>query len=135
MTMYTKISNYISFKIVFRKLKLILSWPLQYLKKISKDSPDLDKETWGIILRTSQAYCPIKKNKSWKKLHLQGIKVITPRLTVKDALNIYGTSYLPMLSPVDPIFGKLVRLAHLNYTAASHPVHLGQAVFVDYPSK
>ena len=89
--MYTKISSDFSFMMVFRKLKLLLSWPLQYLKRISKDSTDLNEETWRMILRTSQKYYPIKKSKSWKILQFQGIKVIAPRLTVKDSLHIYGT--------------------------------------------
>ena len=75
-------------------------------------------------MRTSQTYYPIKKSKSWKHLQLQGIRCIAPRLTTKDSLNIYGTSFLPMLSHEDPIFSKLVRQAHINYTPTSHPVHL-----------
>ncbi len=109
---------------VIRKLKLLLAWPIHYLKKISKESTDLDKEVWGMILRTSQAFYPIKKSKSWKIFELQGVKVIAPRLIQKDAINIYGTSFLPVLNHEDPIFGKLVRMAHLNFTATSMPVYL-----------
>ena len=84
-SMYAKVSNYYSFKILFRKLKLILCWPLQYKTKISKECPILDRETWALILRSSQEHYPIKKLKSWKTLQLQGIKVIAPSLTEKDA--------------------------------------------------
>ena len=34
--LYKEISNYFSFKMVFRKLKLLLAWPLHYLKSYPK---------------------------------------------------------------------------------------------------
>ena len=103
---------------------MILCWPLQYLRKIHKNRPDLNKAVWGLILRTSQTYYPIEKGKSWKFQQMQGIICIAPRLTTKDSLNIYGTSYIPKLSHEDPIFSKLLRRAHIHPTPTSHPVHL-----------
>ena len=109
---------------VFRKLKFILSWPTQFKAKISKDPPNLDKETWGLILRSSQAHFPIKKFRSWRISLIQGVQVITPRLTEEDSMHIYGTRYLPIMSSSDPMFAKIVHLAHLNYTAFTNPAHL-----------
>ena len=55
---------------------------------------------------------------------MQGIKVITPRLTQQDAINIYGSPYLPLVHHEDPLFPKLVRHSHLRYTVSRNPIHL-----------
>ena len=63
---------------------------------------------------------------------LQGIKVITPRLTQHDAINIYETPYLPLIHHEYPLFAKLVRLSHLRYSATKKT---GSLVYQGHSSK
>ena len=85
------------------------------LARIRKDNReeirelDIRKEAFGLMIRTSQKHHRVA---DISETTVNGIHCLHPRLEKGVALQIYGTSNIPILTAKDPVTVKFSREAH-----------------------
>ena len=85
-------------------------------------------KVWRKILITSQQLFVPCTAKNVKLVKFCGIQCINFRLIRDDALRLFGSDILPLISDKDPLLWKLLRFRHLpprNLTAGIHESQLG----------
>jgi hypothetical protein len=79
--------------------------------KIDYNAADIKREGQGILLRSAQKHF----NKDIKKMSdsmVSGVQTMSLRLQSNNAIELYGTRFLPILGTNDPLRMKVMRWAY-----------------------
>jgi hypothetical protein len=93
------------------------------MKKLQISMSDARKETWRMMLITSQSNTPPKIGKNTKTETIQGVQVAMFRISDENMNALFGSAVLPALNPKDMLAQKLMRQAHTIRKYDFHPIH------------
>ena len=113
---------------IFYKICHLMNFAISMRSKIRPKATSIlsvQQQSWITLIKSSQQHFPPRANKTLKPIIVNGCLVVKFKLEHEDAMQIFGTPMLPILSSADPLCIKLIEYAHVVQMGNFKGIHNG----------